>query len=75
MGLPVIASNCSGNADIIHDNINGRLFPVQDIKRLENIMVELMNDPEQRNRLSENAKTITQKYSPENVYGLWNALL
>jgi glycosyltransferase involved in cell wall biosynthesis len=75
VGLPVIASNCSGNADIVWDGIDGRLFPVGDEKALVEIIEELINDPEQRQRLSANALTIPERFSEERIYGLWDKLL
>jgi glycosyltransferase involved in cell wall biosynthesis len=40
IGLPVIASNCSGNIDIVRDGIDGRLFPVGDAPKLASLMEE-----------------------------------
>lgn len=75
VGLPVIASNCSGNVDIIEDLVNGRLFPVGNIDKLSNIMQELINDFEQREKLSFNARKIAEQFSEQRIYGLWEEVI
>lgn len=74
-GLPVIASACSGNVDLVQDGINGRLFPVKDRLRLSELLLELIEDRGQAKRLSRNARKIVELYGPERVFGLWDALL
>lgn len=75
VGLPVIASNCSGNVNIIRDGLDGRLFPVGQVKALRDLMHELINDCDQRQRLSNNAKMITQRFAPEIIFSLWDKIL
>lgn len=74
-GLPVIASNCSGNIDVVRDGIDGLLFPVGDITALTNIALALIKNPEQRQSLSENAKTICERFSTDRIYGLWDQII
>ena len=75
VGLPVIASNCSGNLAIIEDRVNGRIFPVGDVDSLSKIMQELINDTEQCKLLSLNARKITDQFSPTKVYGMWEEIV
>lgn len=75
IGLPIVASNCSGNIDIVIDNVNGRLFPIGDVDQLTIIIQELLNDPEKRSLLGEQAKTICSKYNSNYVYKLWDQIL
>lgn len=72
VGLPVIASNCSGNIDIVRDSTNGRLFPVGDVIKLTALIEELINDSDQRKRLGEEAQTISEKFQPKHVFHLWD---
>lgn len=74
-GLPVIASNCSGNTDVVRDGIDGRLFPVGDESALIRITQELLNDPTECARLSENAKTICDRFHPDRIYDLWDRVI
>lgn len=75
MGLPIIASNCSGNIDVIHDNINGRLFDPHDCQRLSKLICELILDYPQRQRLGEAAQWITKDYGADKIYKLWRETL
>ncbi len=74
-GLPVIASNCSGNIDIIREGIDGRLFPIGDIEALTKIALELLKDAEQRRSLSENALKICNHFNPKHIFALWDAVI
>lgn len=75
IGLPVIASNCSGTIDVIRDGLDGRLFPVGDSKALEELLVELLNDPIQRLNLSRQALKVTERFCEHMVYKLWDDLI
>ncbi|MBW8308954.1 MAG: glycosyltransferase family 4 protein [Candidatus Paracaedibacteraceae bacterium] len=74
-GLPIIASNCSGNIDVIQDGVNGRLFPVADIGKLTHLMRELIQDPAQRHRLSIEAQKITEHLAEDKIYQMWDDLI
>lgn len=74
-GLPVIASNCSGNIDVIHDGVNGRLFPVGDVEKLSSLMRELISDSLQCQKLSENGIKLSDIYSPDKIYQLWDEVI
>jgi GalNAc-alpha-(1->4)-GalNAc-alpha-(1->3)-diNAcBac-PP-undecaprenol alpha-1,4-N-acetyl-D-galactosaminyltransferase len=74
-GLPVVASNCSGNTEVIRDGLDGLLFPVGDRPALTKAVLGLLDNPGQCQALSENAVTIAERYGPEKVYGLWDSLI
>jgi GalNAc-alpha-(1->4)-GalNAc-alpha-(1->3)-diNAcBac-PP-undecaprenol alpha-1,4-N-acetyl-D-galactosaminyltransferase len=74
-GLPVIASNCSGNIDVVEDGINGRLFPVGDADALVSTMKELVSDHAQCEKLSKNAMTLSDRYSQCKIYQLWDKII
>ncbi len=75
VGLPVIASNCSGNVDVVQDGINGLLFAVGDEKALTERMLYLIDHPELWVRLGQKATEISQTYSPEKIYTLWDEIV
>lgn len=75
VGLPVIASDCSGNIDVIDDGVNGRLFPVGDVDRLVELIRELLEDSEQRQRLAAEARKITDQFSESKIYQMWNNII
>ncbi len=72
VGLPVIASNCSGNVDVVEDGVNGVLFPVGDEEALMNQIKNLCCDAELREKLGRKALEISSTYSPEKIYRLWD---
>jgi len=74
-GLPTIASNCSGNVDVVQDGVNGRLFSVGNVDQLTTTSLELIHDLPQRQLLSKNAKKLPQTFSPERIYKLWDTVM
>src|SRR5690606_14194702 len=75
MGLPVVASDCSGNAEVIQDGVNGFLFPVDDMSSLTKIVFRLLENPAECQGIAKNASAIVERYGPEKVYGLWDSLI
>ena len=76
MGAPVISANChSGPSEIIQDGINGRLFPVDDIGALAEMMADLMSQPDARRRLGDKAVDVRRKYRQAPIMERWEACL
>jgi GalNAc-alpha-(1->4)-GalNAc-alpha-(1->3)-diNAcBac-PP-undecaprenol alpha-1,4-N-acetyl-D-galactosaminyltransferase len=75
IGLPVIASNCSGNVDIVRDGVDGRLFGVGDLPQLTRLLRELIEDAPQRLVLSKGAITLPDRYREESVLQMWDDVL
>lgn len=72
IGLPVIASNCSGNIDIVQDGLDGRLFNVGDEMQLQRLIQELIQDPSQRLRLSQGALRIVERFGEKSILQMWD---
>lgn len=65
-GVPVVASNVIGIKDVIINGYNGLLFDINKPAEAVNIVLNLKNNPEYRNKISANAKrTIEEKYTQE----------
>jgi glycosyltransferase involved in cell wall biosynthesis len=63
-GKPVVASDIDGVRDIITNDINGVLVPKSNPDALSNAIIDLLNNPEKRRRLGEEARrTIESKYT------------
>ena len=50
-------------------------FSVGDHEMLSEIIFELLKDDEQRKKLSENAKEISGRFHPHNIFALWDQVL
>ncbi len=74
-GLPVIASNCSGNVDVVRDGIDGLLFAIGDIDALFSQMTELMNNPGKRQQLSVHAITLSERFDTNSIMRQWESLI
>lgn len=74
-GLPVVAFDFKcGPKDIIRDGENGLIIRNGDIKALAEGMMRLMEDTENRKRMSLNARKIVDTYSEKAVMDKWIGL-
>lgn len=75
-GLPVIAFDCpSGPAEIVHDGIDGRLVPAEDVAALAAALYELSGDEDARRSLGARASEIGARFSLPAVAALWANVL
>ena len=75
IGLPIIASNCTGNVDVIEDYVNGKLFPVGDHESLTKIIIDYLKDPEKLVGLSQKGKEICKTYDPDKIFSKWEKII
>lgn len=61
LGKPVIVPNIYGIPEIVHHNETGLLFPVGDVDQLAAHLSFLLQHPEERDRIGQNAKKLTRK--------------
>ena len=67
-GIPVIASNSEGAAEIIENDKSGVLFPLEDVKSLARTILDLADRPNHRNTLSLNGqKRVRENFSLETM--------
>lgn len=75
-GLPVIATDCwSVSPGIVHDGMDGRLVPVEDVSGLAATMSELMQNEERRKQLGHAAAESARRFDLDTVMGQWQNLL
>jgi glycosyltransferase involved in cell wall biosynthesis len=60
-GVPVIATRSEGAGEIIDDGQTGRLVSIGDVDGLAKTIDQLLCDPEQGQRLTENARRVVRK--------------
>ena len=74
-GLPVVTFDYKcGPRDIIDDGMNGLLVKEGDIKGLAAAMMKVMENEELRQRMSQQARKVTERYSEEVVMRQWVSL-
>lgn len=67
-GVPVVSTRSEGAREIIDDNQTGRLVPIADVSALASSIDELLSDPDERARLSENAqRAVRERFSLEEM--------
>lgn len=67
-GLPVIASAIAANEALVQDGMHGRLAPTRDSDRLAEVILELLADRAQAERLGRTAREqVRQHYSIERM--------
>lgn len=67
-GLPVISSDrCTAGNELIRNGENGFIYPVEDTAKLRELMRKLIDQPELRLELSENALLAIRDHTYENV--------
>ncbi|MBC5864220.1 glycosyltransferase family 4 protein [Flavobacterium sp. F-400] len=72
MQLPVIAYDCPcGPSAIIEDTANGFLIPLKNKKLLEEKILYLIGNPEQREIMANTALQSSQQYRPEIIMPKW----
>ncbi len=51
-GLPIVASAVGGVPDVVHDGVNGLLFPARDVDALTAALIELLENPRRAQALA-----------------------
>lgn len=66
IGVPCISTDCNnGPAELIENNVNGILVPIQDIDKLSDAMTKMVDDRKFANSCGENAKKLRETNSIE----------
>jgi glycosyltransferase involved in cell wall biosynthesis len=74
-GCPIVAFDCPhGVSEIVHDGVNGRLLPAEDVAALGAAIVELLRDDELRARLRSGIASVLGSFDASAVSARWNAL-
>ena len=73
MGLPVVCTNCpiGGAGEVIKNKENGILVPTNDVKALTEAMLELLDNPDLRNKIRKNACEVRNTYSTTKIIEKW----
>lgn len=73
LGMAVISTDCpcGGPADLIEQDVNGILIPVDDAKQLKKEMIRVIEAKELRDEMGGNAHKIIDILHPDVVNGMW----
>ena len=67
-GVPVVSTRCGGVEDYVIDGMTGYLTD-QDPEQMADAIARILCDPEERQRLADNARTLaSEDYAPEKFY-------
>lgn len=61
-GLPVIATNCRGNRDLVKDGVNGYLIELNDENHFLKCVIDLMNNNKEMKTFGDNSKSVIKNY-------------
>lgn len=72
-GIPCVATDCppGGPRMLTEDNKYGLLVPTEDYKSMSQAICDIIEDIELRNRLSQNAKEVISRFSPQKIEKMW----
>lgn len=75
LGLPIVSTNAGGLPYLIENNVEGLLIPVNDEKKMAEVITTLLSCPEKARELSKNARKKAEKFDENMVKTQWNKLL
>lgn len=67
VGLPVVASDCRGNRDLIENNINGYIIPLKDSNKFIISILELYSEKDKIQKIHKINKEKIKKYELKSV--------
>ncbi|MEL5894349.1 glycosyltransferase [Bacteroides sp. GD17] len=73
--VPMAFNSFAAIPDIIDQDVNGILIPPFDEEQFRIRLTDLMQDEDERNRLSQNALKKAQKFSQSAIWSQWDKLL
>lgn len=75
-GLPCISYDCpSGPRDIVENDVNGYLIPMDDFENFKNKTLSLLTDPEKLHKLANGAYSTSLKWNDEAVLSEWKKII
>ena len=66
-GLPIIATDCRGNSDLVKDNVNGFIVGIDDIEGMTQAIIKLSKSEGLRRRFGEQSINLAEEYSLKSV--------
>ena len=73
--LPSISTDCIGSKEVIRDGIDGIIVENHNADKLAQAIHRLISNKDERNRLSEKAVEVVERFSYDKVMAKWHELL
>lgn len=74
-GVPAVSFDCQcGPREVIVDGSTGRIVPEGDVEALAQAILELIQDPEKRRRMGEEAASLAKRFDFEAIMKQWDKL-
>lgn len=74
-GIPIVSTCVGGIPHLVENRKHALLSRNNSVEDLAELIIELYNTPELRNRLIKNGKDYSQEFTPDKVVKNWEALL
>jgi glycosyltransferase involved in cell wall biosynthesis len=65
--LPIVATDISGNRDIVADSKNGYLVPIQNTTKIAEAVIDILNGPDRKQAMGKASYQIALGYSWQNI--------
>lgn len=75
MGLPCISTLCAGADEVIENNENGILVPINDTESLLQALERITSDENLRHKISQNAKRTAQIFNKDKILQEWVTII
>ncbi len=75
LGLPIISTNVGGIPYLIKNKENGILVSANDEQEMANAIINILNNPDEANRLSLSARLFSEQFDIEKIKVQWYNLL
>lgn len=74
--LPIISFDCkTGPSELIEHGVNGYIVEVENIHKISDMILQLMNNQKNREEFSNNALNNMDRFNLNNLVGAWKVLL
>lgn len=64
----VVATNGGGIPEIVVDGVTGKLVPMKDVEALQNVIVDLLKDPQKREKMGQAGRERVEKYFSIDIF-------
>lgn len=75
LSLPVVASDCGGNLELIEHEKNGLICPIDDVDAFAKALVRLMSQADYGEKLGNQARKSMEKFSKQAAFGKWDQVI